>query len=120
VQCSLSGFQVDALLTRTLHQCRRVATARATNDQIPFECGRVDLQRSQQSRHVTAAAGLVSQLLQPACQSGLLECCLLLGGACRLEVDLVPNTFHLSTELSNPFGDLQPRRIQPELDAELR
>jgi hypothetical protein len=67
VQCSLTGLQVGALLTRPPHQRRRVASARPSNNQITFECGCVDLQRSQRSRNVPAPPSLVNELLQPAC-----------------------------------------------------
>ena len=106
LQRGLTSLQVGALFPGSLHQSCGVAPAGSIDDQISFERSRIDFQRSERSRHVTAAAGLVSKVLQPPCQAGLFECGLLLCGTGRLQVDLLPNTFHLGAELSNTFGDL--------------
>ena len=77
-QGGFACLEVGPLLACAPQQCGGVPPTGTVDDEVPLEgCG-VDLQRSERSGDVAAAACLLGELLEPSRQPRLLECGLLL------------------------------------------
>ena len=109
----LPRFQIGPQFAGAIHQPTGAAAFHATDDQVAFEAGGLDLGGSDHAADITTPAVLLGQLTDPGVEVGELG----LGRGTqrgRLELHLVADPLQLGAQIPQPGGQLIGRRVERE------